>query len=197
PFERQRRQGDRVSSAGEQAVGRGAYGQALANVEPALEFVERLPEGEERLRAELGVRLMEAMIVTALYGQSSLERIHTSERICQLSEPLGDVSALFRGLLNLGFTYAHRFEENRALEIAHRCVKLVEQEPYRDMLPAAYALLAQANYRAGNLSQAAEAGAATMKGFTSPHQRAAAGVISINLWTLPPVVLGWIELALG
>jgi predicted ATPase len=60
--------------AGEQAVGRGAYAQALANVEPALKLIEPLPEDVERMRAELGVRLMEGMTVTALYGLASTER---------------------------------------------------------------------------------------------------------------------------
>ena len=37
--------------ASEQALERGAYGQALANFAPALKSIERVPEGAERLRA--------------------------------------------------------------------------------------------------------------------------------------------------
>src|SRR5215472_12347620 len=80
--------------AGEQAARRGAYAQALANVEPALKLVERLPEGTERLRAELGVRLLEEMVAPTMYGMASAERLQTSERVCELSEPLGDTGAL-------------------------------------------------------------------------------------------------------
>src|SRR5262249_2675420 len=55
---------DYLLLAGVQAVDRGAYAQSGANAEVALELIERLPEGLERLRAELGVRLMEGTTVT-------------------------------------------------------------------------------------------------------------------------------------
>ena len=47
--------------AGEQAVDRGAYAQSRANAELALKSIERLPEGSERQRTELGGRLLEGM----------------------------------------------------------------------------------------------------------------------------------------
>jgi tetratricopeptide (TPR) repeat protein len=181
--------------AGEQAVGRGAYTQALANVEPSLRLIEQLPEGVERLRAELGVRLMEGMTVTALHGLSSTERLDTFERVCQLSEPLGDAPALFRGLLHVGFAHGHRFEALRALEIARRCVKLAEQDP-NEMLPAANALLAQALHRSGDPLQAASVGRDAMKGLASAHQ-GATGLVPANLWAVTPVTLASVEHALG
>jgi class 3 adenylate cyclase/tetratricopeptide (TPR) repeat protein len=181
--------------AGGQAADRGAYAQSGANAELALKLIERLPEGVERLRAELGVRLMEGMTVTALYGMASTERLQIFERVCQLSESLGDVPSLFRGLLNSGFAHAHRFEALRALEIARRCVKLAEQE-LNEMIPAAYGLLSQTLHRSGDLLQAASAGRDAMKGFTSPHQ-GAAGLTPANLWGVGPVTLAAVELALG
>ena len=96
-------------------MGRGAYTQALANVEPALSFLERLPEGIERQRAELGVRLMEGMTVTALYGLASTERVQTFERVCQLSEPLGDAPALRRLTSTSGQKFLEMFGSSLAL----------------------------------------------------------------------------------
>src|SRR5262249_34724094 len=107
--------------AGEQAVARGAYAQSGANAELALKLIEQLPEGVQRARAELGVRLMEGMTVTALYGHDSTERLQIFGRVCELSEQLGDAPALFRGLLNVGFAHTQRFEALPALEIAKRC----------------------------------------------------------------------------
>jgi predicted ATPase/class 3 adenylate cyclase len=181
--------------AGGQAVDRGAYAQSAANAELALKLIERLPEGGERLRAELGVHLMEGTTVTALYGMASTERLQTFERVCQLSESLGDVSALFRGLLNSGFAHAHRFEALRALEIARRCLKLAEQE-LKEMIPAANALLGQAFHRSGDLLQAASVGRDAMKGFTSARHPAA-GLTSANLWMVSPVTLVSVAQALG
>src|SRR5215472_15494108 len=181
--------------AGERAVDRGSYAQTAANAELALKLIERLPEGVERLRAELGVRLMEGMTVTALYGQGSTERLETFGRVCQLSEHLGDARALFRGLLNVGFAHTQRFEALPAMEIAKRCAKLARDD-LSEMLPAAQVLLALASYRSGDLLQAASVGSDAMKGMTSPHQRAA-GVVSANLWIVTPIILALIAQRLG
>jgi len=181
--------------AGEQAVDRGSYAQTAANAELALTLIERLPEGVERLRAELGVRLMEGMTVTALYGHDSTERLETFGRVCQLSEQLGDAPALFRGLVNVGFAHTQRFEALPALEIAKRCANLAKEE-LSEMLPAAQILHAQASYRSGDLLQAASVGSDAMKGMTSPHQRAA-GVVSANLWIVTPINLALIAQRLG
>jgi hypothetical protein len=183
--------------AGEQAVGRGLYALALAGVDPALRLIERMPGGEVRLRAELGVRLMEAMTVTALHGLASQERLDASERICQLSESLGDTVALFRGLLNMGYALNHRFEARRGTEIGRRCLKLAQEQLETDMHPAAYALLTQAHYCAGDLVEAAATGKAEMAGFFSPDQRGAAEMVSVNLWAIAPLTLAWIKHAMG
>ena len=163
---------------------------------PALSFIGRLPEAE-RLRAELDLRLMEAMAVTVLHGIASKERVSCSERICQLSEPLGDTLALFRGLLNLGYVHVHRFEARSAVEVGRRCLMLVEHSLGKETLPAAYALLTTAYYRAGNLHEAAKAGIAAMTGFTSPNQRIAGGLVIMNLWAIAPASLSIVEHALG
>ncbi len=64
--------------AGEQAVERGTYAQGAANAEAALKLIERLPEGVERFRAELGVRLMEGIAASPLYGPGSTECLNTA-----------------------------------------------------------------------------------------------------------------------
>jgi predicted ATPase len=89
--------------SGLQAVERGAYAPALANVEPSLKLIEVLPE-LERLRGELRVRLLEGKIVPVLYGVASPERLRVFERVCELSEQVRDPSALVHGLYN-GRTY--------------------------------------------------------------------------------------------
>src|SRR5262249_8406339 len=181
--------------AGVQAVDRGAYAQSGANAEVALKLIEQLPEGVERLRAELGVRLMEGTTGTALYGMASTESLQRFERVCILSESLGDAPSLFRGLLNIGFAHAHRFEALLALEIARRCVKLGEQD-LKEMVPAANVLLSQALHRSGTLQQAASVGREAMKGLTSASQPAAT-LTSANLWVALPITLVSVTQAMG
>jgi tetratricopeptide (TPR) repeat protein len=181
--------------AGGQAADRGSYAQSGENAELALKLIERLPQGVDRLRAELGVRLMEGMTVTALHGLASTERVQTFERVCQLSEQLGDRPTLFRGLLNLGFAHGQRFEALRALEISRRCVKLAEQG-MSEMLPAAQGMLAQILFRLGDLIQAASVGIDAMRSFISPDQPATS-LVSANLWATVPLTPAMTSLTLG
>ena len=179
--------------AGGQAEDRGAYAQSGANAELALKLIERLPEGAGRLRAELGLRLMQGMTVTALFGMASPERLQIFERVCHLSESVDDAPSLFRGLLNIGFAHAHRFEARRALEIARRCVNLAEQD-LKEMLPAANGLLSQALHRSGDALGAASVARDAMRDLVSPR---AARLVSANLWAVNPINLVSLEQALG
>jgi predicted ATPase len=74
--------------AAEQAVDRGAYVQASASVEQALRLTEQLTGRDERLRAELSLRLLEGRIIPALHGTASAERQHASERVRIEHSPL-------------------------------------------------------------------------------------------------------------
>jgi class 3 adenylate cyclase/tetratricopeptide (TPR) repeat protein len=183
--------------AGEQAVGRGAYAQALANVEPALKLLEALPDDSEQMRAELGVRLLEGMIAPVVYGLASLERLRAFERVCELSERLGDASALLRGLLNVAFACSNRGQALRAQEIAKRCVELAEQNQNAEMLPAVHFLLALCSYRSGDLLQASSLLSDLTKRLVSAHQGIAAGILSVNLWVVSLGVFAVVQQALG
>jgi tetratricopeptide (TPR) repeat protein len=140
--------------AGEQAVDRGAYAQALANVESALTLIERLAKGVDGLRTELGVRLMEGRAVAVAYGATSTERLNTFARVCELSEQLSDDSALLRGLLNIGFGYANRGEVLHGQEVASRCLALAEHKQNREMLLYVRVLIARCAYSSGDLIEA-------------------------------------------
>ena len=96
-------------------------------VEPAVKLIEQLPEGTERLRAELDVRLVEGMAVSPLYGLASTERLRTYQRVCELSERLGDISAEVQGRINVAGVYMSRGEVSRSLEIMQRCVELAQR----------------------------------------------------------------------
>ena len=183
--------------AGEQALDRGAYAQAVANVEPALKLIERLPEEVERLRAELGVRLMEGRTVPVLRGVSSAERLQNSERVCELSEQLGDTSALLRGLFNMGMVYMHRREARRAQEIASRCLKLAEQNQDHEALLSVYYLEACCAQSSGDLLQASSRFNDLMKRLVSPPQRAGAGISPIDPFAATPIMSAVVQHSLG
>jgi tetratricopeptide (TPR) repeat protein len=182
--------------AGEQAVDRGAYAQTAPNAELALKLIERLPEGEQRLRAELGVRMLEARVAPALHGLASAQRLETSERVCELSEQLGDDSALLRGLFNVGFAYVGRGEVQRAQEIAQRCLALSEQNQDREMLPSVHLLAARCAYGSGDLLEARSRFNDLMKRLLSAPSRPVAG-IPLEPWVGAPGMFALVEQVLG
>src|SRR5262249_36365545 len=183
--------------AGEQAMDRGAYAQALANVEPALKLLQGLPDDPARLRSELGVRLLEGRVVRVLYAASA-ERLQTTfERVCELSERLGDTSALLRGLFGLAAAYGNRGELVRTLEIARRCLELAERIQDREMLTAVRYLLAMGAYDSGELLLASSQLSDLMKPLGSAQLGVAAEFFSANPWATSPGHLALVQMRLG
>jgi tetratricopeptide (TPR) repeat protein len=185
-----------LTLAGRQAARRGLYAQALADVEPALALVATLPDGSERLRAELGVRLTE-MICAPAYGLSSEKRLQTSQRVCELSERLCDASALLRGLVNVGLAYSNRGEALRSREVAKRCLELAGENPDGEMPVAVQNLLAVSAHRSGDLLEASSRFNHLMESLGSTPQRGATEFVAPNLWVLTPTQFAEGKLALG
>ena len=104
--------------AAEQAVIRGSYTEASGLIEEGLKRVDKLPEENERFRAELGLRSIESMVTIVLYGGPSPERERVIMRMCQLGESTGEVDQLLRGLVSLCSVYFLRGESARGLELA-------------------------------------------------------------------------------
>jgi class 3 adenylate cyclase/tetratricopeptide (TPR) repeat protein len=181
--------------AGEQAVDRGTYEQALANVEPALGLLKALPQGPERLRAELGVRLMEGNIVTPLYGLGSDERLQTFQRVCELAEQLDDDSALLRGLLNMPGVYYGRGDIAGGLQMAEKCVGLAERLNSGSL--TARFFLALGGELSGDLLQAASIYGELMKSIRSARQEISSVVLHLNLWVITPARSALVQHALG
>jgi class 3 adenylate cyclase/tetratricopeptide (TPR) repeat protein len=185
-----------LTLAGRQAARRGLYAQALADVEPALALIAKLPEESERLRAELGVRLTE-MMCAPVYGLSSEKRLQISQRVCELSERLCDASALLRGLVNVGLAYSNRGEALRSQEVARRCLELAERNLDGEMPVAVQNLLAVSATRSGDLFEASSRFNHLMESLGSTPQRGATEFIAPNLWVLTPTQFAEVKLALG
>jgi len=183
--------------AGEQSARRGAYAQALANAESALTMIQRLPEGHERLRAELRVRLVQGMCAPALYGAGSEDRRQIFQRVCDLSEQLGDKSALIRGLLNVAGAYLGRGQVSRALKASRRCVELTEEGNDPEMLSAALLQFAESVRLSGDLVHASSLLDELMKRDRSAYQQAAVELLPVNIWVETPTFLALTRHLLG
>jgi tetratricopeptide (TPR) repeat protein len=131
--------------AAEQQVVRGSFMEAANLIEAALKLIDRLPDGNARLRAELALRNVENFLAFALHGGSSLERERVVRRMCELGDRIGEVEELLRGLITLCNLYFVRGEAAPGLEVAKRCLKLTAE--IRDA-----GMIADAHYSAGILA---------------------------------------------
>ena len=131
--------------AAEQEVKRGSYAEAASLIAAGLKLTDRLPDGNGRLRAELGLRRIESMVTMVLNGGPSPQREHAISRVCHLSDKIGESDQLLRAMISLSSVYFLRGESVRGLELARRCLQLAE--PTRDA-----GLLADAHFAAGGLA---------------------------------------------
>jgi tetratricopeptide (TPR) repeat protein len=110
--------------AAEQAVSRAAYVEATSMLEAGLKLLDKLPEGVERLRAELALRSVENTVAYVLYGSISPQRESAVRCMCDLGERIGEADQLLRGLVTLGHFKFAQGEIASGLELSRRCLEV-------------------------------------------------------------------------
>jgi tetratricopeptide (TPR) repeat protein len=110
--------------AAEQAVSRAAYTEATSMLEAGLKLLDKLPQGPERLHAELALRSIENTVAFVLYGSISPQRENAVRRMCDLGEKIGEADQLLPGLILLSHFYFAQAESSRGLELSRRCLEL-------------------------------------------------------------------------
>lgn len=76
--------------AGEVAVSRSGYSEAIAHLGVALEKLALLPDSPERMRTELDLRVKIGPALIAIKGMGASESCENYERACHIAEKLGD-----------------------------------------------------------------------------------------------------------
>jgi class 3 adenylate cyclase/tetratricopeptide (TPR) repeat protein/ribosomal protein L40E len=183
------RQSDDVSKAveylrlaAEQSIGRSSYAEAAADLKAAITLVGRLPQGTDRLRAELALHTADGAVALVLHGIGSQERERAFERVCELSERLGDTASLLRGFINLAIVYIPRGEPLRARQMATRYLESAEQAGEMEMLAPAHWIAAHSAHFCGDISEAVSKYREWMARFETVPQ----GAFPINVWALVP-----------
>ena len=87
--------------AGDRAVARSAYAEAVAHFDAALAEASRMPAGRERDERELSVLLKRASAVFIYKGLQRLELKQDYERALDLAKSLGDDHAVFKAVWGL------------------------------------------------------------------------------------------------
>ncbi len=113
--------------AGEQAVQRSAYGEAIGHLTTALEFLKTLPHTPGRTQQELmlQIALGAPLMATKGYGVPEVERVYTRAR--ELCQQLGETPQLFTVLRGLWLFYLVRAEYKTARETAEQFLSLAQR----------------------------------------------------------------------
>jgi predicted ATPase len=110
--------------AGEQALQRSVYAEALSQLKRGVELLTTLPESRERARQELPLQLALGGALTATRGWGAPEAEQAYARARDLCEHLGEASKLFETLQAQWVIHLMRAEHDRMEELAEQLLRL-------------------------------------------------------------------------
>jgi class 3 adenylate cyclase/tetratricopeptide (TPR) repeat protein len=110
--------------AGDRAVARSAYAEAVAHFEAALAEVRHLPTGEGRNRRELAILLKLGPALVVFKGSQTAEVEPVYRRACAIAEVLGDEKGLFKALWGSWFRANLSRDTNSARDRAEQLVAI-------------------------------------------------------------------------
>jgi predicted ATPase len=118
---------DYLHRAGQQAVERSAYAEAVSQLTTALDLLTTLPESRTRHQQELGVQMTLGLALTATRGTDApeVERLYT--RAYELCEQVGEPRQLFRVLWGLWAVYGARDARQRQRAAAEQILNLAQR----------------------------------------------------------------------
>jgi class 3 adenylate cyclase/predicted ATPase len=145
-----------LSLAGQQAVQRSAYTEAISHLSHALELLKTLLDTPERTQREITLQTTLALALMATQGQAApeVERAYTRAR--ELCQQLGQTPQLFPTLSGLWGFYLIRGEVPTAHELGERLLSLAECEQDPAPLLRAHGVLGFTLYHLGEFAPARE-----------------------------------------
>jgi predicted ATPase/class 3 adenylate cyclase len=140
--------------AGQQALQRSAYAEAMSHLTVALDLLTTLPESRARSQQELVVQMTLGIALRATKGQAApeVERLYT--RAHELCEPVGEPLQRFRVLWGLWMVYSNRGEYRPMLQVGEQLLSLAERRQDPDLLLEAHHALWASYFLGGELAAA-------------------------------------------
>jgi predicted ATPase len=117
---------DYLGRAGQQAIERSAYPNAISSLNSAIALLQKLPDTAEHIQREVGLQLALGSAFFAARGWAAAEAGHAHTRARELCERLRDPPELFRALLGLWAVYFIRGEFRTAHELARSVLRRAE-----------------------------------------------------------------------
>ncbi len=112
--------------AGEKAVERSAYAEAISHITKGLELLSALPDTTERTQQELTLQfaLGSPLIATKGYTAQEVEKAYV--RMLELSRQIGEAPQIILALWGMCVFYVSRAELGTARELAEECLIVAE-----------------------------------------------------------------------
>jgi predicted ATPase/class 3 adenylate cyclase len=140
--------------AGQQAVERSAYAEAVSHVTTAVDLLTTLPETLERAQQELGLQMTLGVALRPTKGGGALEVEHAYTRALVLSEQVGEPRQHFRVLWGLWEIYNTRGEAQATRAVGEQLLGLARRLHDPDLLLEAHHALWTTLLAGGELAAA-------------------------------------------
>ena len=145
---------DYLQLAGQQAVERSAYAEAVGHLTTALDLLTALPESHARSQQELTVQMTLGMALRATKGANApeVERLYTRAR--ELCERVGEPVQLFRVLWGFWIMYNQRGDHQTMQALGEQLLSLAQRLEDPDLLLEAHHALWTSLFRGSELAAA-------------------------------------------
>jgi predicted ATPase len=143
-----------LQRAGQRAVERSAYAEAISHLTTALDLLTTLQETRERSQQELVVQMTLGIALRATKGQAApeVERLYTHAH--ELCERVGEPLQRFRVLWGLWMVHSNRGAYHPMLHVGEQLLSLAERLQDQDLLLEAHHALWASYFLGGELAAA-------------------------------------------
>jgi len=140
--------------AGQQAVQRSAYTEAISHLTTALALVETWPDTPERTRQELALQIAlgPPLIVTAGYTAPAVEQVYARARA--LCQQIGETPQLFPVLWGLWVFPLMRAEYHQAWALSEQCLLVAQRAQDPALLLEAHRMVGETAWCRGEFTLA-------------------------------------------
>jgi class 3 adenylate cyclase/tetratricopeptide (TPR) repeat protein len=145
-----------LGRAGQQAIQRSAYADAVSSLSAAIDLLQRLPDTPERARREVRLELAIAPALIAVKGWGAPETHRAYIRVQDLSSRLRDPQELFYASHGVWLMHFIRAEMATALDAAKELLRQAEATSDKSMLAMVHCGLGETLYHMGQPSRAKE-----------------------------------------
>lgn len=177
--------------AGETALRRSAYREAVTHCREGLDLLERLPDKPERQRQELALRLVLSSVLAPTQGFGAEELMQNLSRARELCQALNDDATLVSVLVGLGRSHHMRADREAIDQIMDEEYRLLAHVHEPDLAIQLHTHLGTGNLLRGLHGRAREHYVRTLELYDPKQHRELALRFSLDPAVVASILFGW------